>query len=655
MEPYSTVRRDRLNTKRTQAPRVWRGIRIWLTLILLCSTLLLTGCDPSGLLGWLMFGPLRDPISGNNHARRYMVDLRPIKIEITGRETPEVAPGGGGARVFEAQGNQAGLIFIWWPPEGARDFDFREGSEPHPGGPPFIWDGVPNGGIAVFFEYAPTYDPGITELTDTFAAVGVDAYYPYEKSAVVATTKIVQTGGNGLANAGMLHTNALPTATSFPVAPISDTIEAWQVIRSFTPKNTLTTARCQELVDFIQDENAFLALRLPVSPTTFITQTAAIPFYLGEPYSNTFRVATVIPTSSTHITVPLGLRRERLDFAANHLPQAAGELWVTLGGWGEALTCPPDLNTPAGNWLMRYDILLDLSGQPNNCADCVQPGYYCYEGQELPAAASLLTRLDSVTYQGEGITCIGPDITDLDDTSSWTLGGAGVQVITPTQVISMPHFIYLQEGGSMTLTMDISSTLGVTWGLYQGSSNAPNLAAPIDLPWTVTGFEYFWLVSSAVPATTTHGNYSVFVSASEASTPTNARYNSDMLWVGDWIAPPPATICNPPASVTLTGPATAVPSTTTTLTATVTPLTDTAILPLTTPLVYTWEATGQPVQTHTSNAMLDTAVFTWTTPGPQIITITVDSPCLATVSDTHAISVAGEHRLYLPLVLRSTP
>jgi hypothetical protein len=448
---------------------------------------------------------------------------------------------------------------------------------------------------------------------------------------------------------------ALPTDGRLAAAPGDDTIAVWHVSQSFTPQSTLTTDLCQDLVDFIQDDQAFLALRLPLSPTTFITQTAAIPFYLGEPYSNTFSVATVLPDFSTHITVPLGLRRERLDFAANHLPQAEDELWVTLGGWGEALTCPPGLDTPADKWMIRYDVLLDLSGQPDNCANYILPSHYCYEGPELPAtAARLLNALNNVTYQGDGITCIGPHIIDLDDTIQWSLGGASVQSITPTQVISLPHFIYVQTG-SLTLTLDITSTLDVTWTLYLGDYHAPDLNAPISLPWTVAGFEDFWLVSSPVPATTTHGSYSVFVSASEVLTPTNARHNSNLLWVGDWIAPPESPLCNPPASVTLTGPATTTLGVATTFTATVTPLTDTALLPLNTPLVYTWAADGQPAQTHTSNAMLDTAVFTWTATGARTITVTVDSPCMVTVLDTHTITLSGGHRLYLPLILRNTP
>lgn len=632
---------DRLCAGRERRQSAWRSPRLWVTVILVGSTLLLTGCKP--FLGWLMFGWMK----GNNHAQQRIIDPRPIKVAIAGREDPEVAPGGGGARVFEAHGNQAGLHFVWWPPLGARDFDFRAGDEPLPGGPPFIWEEIPHEGIAVLFRYAPVYDSDVTQVTDTFSAL--DGSF-FERDTVVATTKLVQSGGaqaSGSATAG----SPLPAAEPLTAAPAGDAIEAWRTIRSFSPQNSLSTARCQDLVDFVQDDSAFLALRLPLSPTASITQTASILLYLGEPYSNTFRIATVIPSSSTHITVPLGLRRERLDFAANHLPQAAGETWVTLGGWGDALTCPPGIDTPAGNWLIQHELLLDLTGQPDNCADCLLPGYYCYEGEDLPATAGVSMAGAGVTYQGDGITCFGPDITDLNDTKQWTLGGAGTQAISPTQVISLPHFVYVQTG-SMTLTLEVTSTVDVTWGVYEGSASAPNLAAPIGLPWTVTGFEDFWLVSSAVPATTTHGGYSVQLSATDVSVPTNTRHNSSLLWVGDWVAPVPPRSCNPPASVTIAGPVTTTLDAATTFTATVTPLTDTAILSLTTPLVYTWETSGQPAQLHTSQEMQDAAVFTWPLSEAQTVTVTVDSPCMVTVLDTHAVTPGGGHRLLLPAVLR---
>ncbi|MBN1178340.1 MAG: hypothetical protein JXD18_03960, partial [Anaerolineae bacterium] len=82
----------------------------------------------------------------------------------------------------------------------------------------------------------------------------------------------------------------------------------------------------------------------------------------------------------------------------------------------------------------------------------------------------------------------------------------------------------------------------------------------------------------------------------------------------------------------------------------------TAILPVSGPLTYTWEATGQPGQTRVISEPVDTAVFTWTMPGARAVTVTVTGPCGTPVSDTHRATVtSGDHLVHLPLVSRNAP
>jgi uncharacterized repeat protein (TIGR01451 family) len=113
------------------------------------------------------------------------------------------------------------------------------------------------------------------------------------------------------------------------------------------------------------------------------------------------------------------------------------------------------------------------------------------------------------------------------------------------------------------------------------------------------------------------------------------------------------TLCNSPKAVAISGPATTTVQVATILTATVTPLTATNVLPLAFPLTYTWQATTQPSQTHVISEMIDTAAFTWSAGGDQVITVTVASPCDVVVSDTHTLTIPGQH-IYLPLVLRNS-
>ncbi|HSJ57365.1 MAG TPA: hypothetical protein VLC95_09305, partial [Anaerolineae bacterium] len=80
--------------------------------------------------------------------------------------------------------------------------------------------------------------------------------------------------------------------------------------------------------------------------------------------------------------------------------------------------------------------------------------------------------------------------------------------------------------------------LDIGWGFYEGSASALDLDAPISQPFSVSGLAYFWLVSAAVPTTTADGPYSIVLSATAVMTPADARWASDLIWVGDWVAPP---------------------------------------------------------------------------------------------------------------------
>jgi parallel beta-helix repeat protein len=93
-----------------------------------------------------------------------------------------------------------------------------------------------------------------------------------------------------------------------------------------------------------------------------------------------------------------------------------------------------------------------------------------------------------------------------------------------------------------------------------------------------------------------------------------------------------ATLCNALTDLDLDGPLTATVDVPTVFTATVTP-SDAAR-----PVTYTWEATGQ-ISVSYSGGISDTAAFTWSVSGPQIVTTTAVNECGAEASETHAITV----------------
>jgi len=83
--------------------------------------------------------------------------------------------------------------------------------------------------------------------------------------------------------------------------------------------------------------------------------------------------------------------------------------------------------------------------------------------------------------------------------------------------------------------------------------------------------------------------------------------------------------------VVINGPTTGTVNTSYTFTATVNPIM------ATTPVTYVWQATGQSPAMHTSS-LSDTATFTWTSPGLQVITITAQNVG-GTVTDTCTVTV----------------
>lgn len=89
--------------------------------------------------------------------------------------------------------------------------------------------------------------------------------------------------------------------------------------------------------------------------------------------------------------------------------------------------------------------------------------------------------------------------------------------------------------------------------------------------------------------------------------------------------------CILPTDVGIEGPTTGTVGTAYAFTATVSPIS------ITRPITYVWQAPGQLPVTHT-DGLSDTAVFTWATPGSQVIILTATNPG-GTTADTHAITL----------------
>lgn len=228
----------------------------------------------------------------------------------------------------------------------------------------------------------------------------------------------------------------------------------WEVGRWVdSPGITLTTSLCDDWLSLLQSDAAFLAARVPIVPPAYPTQSFTIPLAIRTPQSAVLYLLQDPWPQTTVVSAPLELRPDRFTFANAELPSAPGEAYVALGLSQAPLACPEGLDIPPDDWHLRGSVWLDLQAQPDNCANCVLPIYYCYEGQDLPAIeplpAALLRPLAHTAgldgYQGQGITCLGPDLLTLANASAWHLRGNTTAWFTPTVPISFLHHLHLDS------------------------------------------------------------------------------------------------------------------------------------------------------------------------------------------------------------------
>jgi len=106
-------------------------------------------------------------------------------------------------------------------------------------------------------------------------------------------------------------------------------------------------------------------------------------------------------------------------------------------------------------------------------------------------------------------------------------------------------------------------------------------------------------------------------------------------------------ICTAPTGVSIAGPTTATVGSGVTFTATASPP------EATTPITYTWEATGLASKVHTGGGVSDVIQFTWNLTGTKRITVTAVNACGSRSKFRDIIVESGRKYIYLPLVLRN--
>jgi len=452
-----------------------------------------------------------------------------------GAQAVSASPGQAAARELGYNGTPSGatLDYLYTPPAGATGFawsDLGGGTLTQNPDGSFRLDDVPAAVRPTVAYTLPANLPVESQAVDVLQVEDGEA-----RAAAALYTPIVATGGDAA--------QAPPGVPAPSEGPSAQAVgQAWHVQHSIyaRPDITITQAGCQDWVNFLQSNAAFLGFRAPLSPTVG-ADSYAWPVVFTEPESATVSV------THTPMKAPIEYRPERAAFLENALPSAPGEHWVPLG-----LAMSPTVTCPAGNLTMglgagKSEIFADLYLELD-ATERVLPVYFCYEGQEgppgVPAAALAAARLAGIGatgFQGEDITCLGPYQQELRN--AWPnlyLYGTYFRTITPTHTISLGISVGVWVPQPATATLAYGSDLAVGWGLYRDAAGTQPITpgvTPLVLdadPW----YEEFWALAEVPGAgAPAPGPYSFVVTATHQGDGSQVAHTV-LLWLGGWVPPP---------------------------------------------------------------------------------------------------------------------
>lgn len=249
------------------------------------------------------------------------------------------------------------------------------------------------------------------------------------------------------------------------------------------------------------------------------------------------------------------------------------------------LTCPQGLNLAGEDWEMYLKMTLDLDEGKGQLDQEVLKLYVCYEGQESPLSA-LPVLNGRGSLQQNGITCAGPYAVPMagEETRPLFISHNASLWVPQAGQVQIRHIVTAPE--TVTAQLSVSSTRSLPAKFYAGSESAPDLNAPLESITVSPGQrKILWLVVD-VPEGQASGLETLTITAVDGA---NRIWTNDVLWLGEWQAPPlPTPTPQPTATPEPTAVPTAAPTAAPTLAPTAAPE------PTTAPAAATAAPTGTP-------------------------------------------------------------
>lgn len=435
----------------------------------------------------------------------------------------EVVSGSQVTRELSVSGEPAGPVTYMWNPDSRISGIQFSGAQPEPGGPPYIFKDVPAGQNVPIQYQAPVESGSGTYIYEMVEAKAGD-WVEYS----LADTW-VNPGQSGSAFQPISYRRTEPWPAAQNAAYNYYQLETWTGFQGMT----LDTPTCQKWAGYLKNEQVFMALDFPLPADT--SNGIRLPLMVGRDMAPQAALQSLKQSGKSLIEGPLLILPERMGLVNQLLPAEEGRRWMALGlDPAQDLTCPDGLNLSGEEWEMYLKMTLDLDEGMGQFDQEVLKLYVCYAGQDSPLSA-LPVLSGRGSLQQNGITCAGPYAVPLagEETRPLLIShNASLWVPKPGQVL-IRHFVTASH--AVTAQLSVGSTRNLPARFYSGSESAPNLNAPLDAITVSPGQrKVLWLVVD-VPEGQASGLETLTITAADG---TDSIWTNDVLWIGEWQAPP---------------------------------------------------------------------------------------------------------------------